>query len=386
MTETPGIQDNNMSGGTGKPPGRFFLVLCTLSLMITLVLLILGRTSVVGPFVVGFFFFLALYVRKHPVLSVIAFSVWMMTFIAAPMFYPAVFTRWGQFELKSALMVIIMSVMFCMGTTLSIDDFKRVFIMPHAVFIGVFLQYSVMPFVAKGVAMFNTNNEVAAGIILTGSSPGGVASNVIAYLAGGNVALSVTMTAVSTMFSPIMTPTMTKWLAGVYVPVDFWDMVLSIFKMIIIPIGGGLISHAFLERMGRVHPVYARIYDFIMRALPKYSMFAIVIACAIMTANARDQLLMGPIVFSVVLSVIVHNFFGLTLGYWGARMARLGERECRTIAIEVGLQNSGMAAVLAMNVLKSQVASIPGVVYSSWHNITGAILASYWKRKVPVDK
>ncbi|HDY87842.1 MAG TPA: bile acid:sodium symporter family protein [bacterium] len=369
----------------GSNLSSVFLSISFLSLFITAVLLVLGMGGRVGLFVVTFFVSLALYVRQHRILSVITFSVWMSAFIAAPMFFPGLFMQWGPITLKTFLMPIIMSVMFCMGTTLSLDDFKRVFTMPHAVLLGVFLQYTIMPFVAKAVAMFNSNSEVAAGIVLTGSSPGGVASNVITYLASGNVALSVTMTAFSTMFSPIMTPTMTKWLAGVYVPVDFWALMLTIFKMIIIPIGGGLISHTFLERMGKVHPIYSRIYDYIMIFLPKYSMFGICLACAIMTGNARDQLLVGPIVFSVVISVIIHNFFGLLLGYWCARATGLGERECRTVAIEVGLQNSGMAAVLAINVLKSELASIPGVVYSSWHNITGAILAGYWSHNKPKE-
>ncbi len=367
--------------------GKIFISISILSLLLTIILLIMGWGGRVGPFAVAFFFFLTLYVRTHPVLSVVSFSMWMCTFIVAPMFYPTAFLQWGPISLKPLLMPIIMSVMFCMGTTLSIDDFKRVFIMPHAVLIGVFLQYTVMPFVGKGVAMvFSLHPEVAAGTVLTGSSPGGVASNVIAYLAGGNVALSVTMTAFSTMLSPIMTPTMTKWLAGVYVPVDFWELMFSIFKMIIIPIAGGLLSHTFLEHMGKIHPIYLKIYRFIMMALPKYSMFGIVMACAIMTANARDLLLIGSIVISVLVAVIFHNFIGLLLGYWGARLTRLGERECRTIAIEVGLQNSGMAAVLALTVLKSELASIPGVVYSSWHNITGALLASWWRRNPPKEK
>ena len=375
------MRDNCNPERMKKIFSRIFLFIFILSLIVTVLLLISGRGRETGPFVVMFFAFLALYVRTHPVLSVVTFSVWMSTFIAAPMFYPGVFLEWNGVQMKTFLMPIIMSVMFCMGTTLSIDDFKRVFIMPQAVLLGVFLQYTIMPFVGKGVAMvMAVNREVAAGIVLTGSSPGGVASNVITFLAGGNVALSVTLTAFSTMLSPVMTPTFTKWLAGVYVPVSFWEMMVSILKMIILPIGGGLLSHWFLDRMGKVHPVYRKISDYIMLGLPKYSMCAICVACAIMTANAREQLLIGPIVVSVVLSVILHNFFGMVLGYWGARLAQLGERDCRTISIEVGMQNSGMAAVLAMNVLKSELASIPGVVYSSWHNITGAIIAGYWMR------
>jgi BASS family bile acid:Na+ symporter len=162
-------------------------------------------------------------------------------------------------------------------------------------------------------------------------------------------------------------------------------MMVSIVKMVIIPISSGLLVHSFLEHMGKVNPVYSSIYTVIMAILPKLSMFVIAFACAIMAANARDQMLVGTIVFSVLISVVVHNILGLLLGYWGARLFHLGERECRTISIEVGLQNSGMAAGLAMSVFKSELAAIPGVIYSSWHNITGALLASWWRNK-PVDR
>ncbi|MFC1538521.1 bile acid:sodium symporter family protein [Candidatus Latescibacterota bacterium] len=361
---------------------KTFLILCIISLLITFVSLATGYLKVVPPFAVAFFVFMALFASYHKTLSTMAFSFWMVAFIAAPMFYPTVFLEWGRIDLRQFVIPLIMSVMFCMGTTLSFDDFKRVFKMPHAVIVGVVLQFLVMPFVGKGVAMiFTSSNEVAAGIVITGSSPGGVASNVITFLANGNVALSVTMTAFSTLLAPIMTPVMTKWLAGSYIPVDFWKMLVTIIKMVIIPIGSGLLVHSFLEKMGKIHRFYAKIYDIIMLLLPKFSMLVIALACAIMTANARGKLLVGTVVISVVISVIVHNLFGLVLGYYGARAAGLGERECRTIAIEVGLQNSGMAAGLALEVLKSELASVPGVVYSSWHNITGAILASYWRRK-----
>ena len=365
---------------------RFALAGSGLAFLAMTLLLATGRVGAAGPFVVAGPALFALWVREHPILSATAFSLWMITFIAASMFYPGAFISWGPLSLKPLIIPFIMSVMFCMGTTLSIGDFKRVFTMPQAVLIGVGLQYLIMPFVGKACAMlFTRNAEVAAGIVITGSSPGGVASNVIAFLAGGNVALSVTMTAISTLFAPIMTPTMTTWLAGEYIPVNFLDMLVATLRMVVIPVGGGLIAHHLLERIGRTHHVFERITGFIMLMLPKYSMFAIIFACAIMTANAREQLLIGSVVISVLLAVIFHNLFGLILGYAGAKMARLGERECRTIAIEVGLQNSGMAAGLALSVLKSELASIPGVVYSSWHNITGALLASWWSQHPPKE-
>jgi len=379
------------SPGTTTSPrklsDRIFIVVCLLSVAAALLFLFLGKTSFVGPFVIAVPVSLALFVRGHRLLSTTAFSLWMIAFIAAPMFYPDFFLAWGPVDLRRCVIPFIMFIMFCMGTTLSFDDFRRILLMPHAVLIGVSLQFLIMPFVGKGIAMvFTSNSEVAAGIVITGSSPGGVASNVITYLANGNVALSVTMTAFSTLFAPVMTPAMTKLLAGAYIPVDFWKMMRSIIQMVIIPIGSGLFVHTFLEKMGEVHPFYTRLYGFIMKTLPKLSMFVIAFACAIMTANARDKLLVGTIVISVVVSVVFHNLSGLFLGYMGARLFRLRERECRTIAIEVGLQNSGMAAGLALSVLKSELASIPGVVYSSWHNITGALLASWWRNRPPGDE
>lgn len=370
-------------GGTGTIP---FLVGAGLSAVAATVLFMLGFVSAGGLFTVAVPVCLALSVSNHRILSATAFSLWMVAFISAAMFFPAMFLNWGPVDLRNYVIPFIMFIMFCMGTTLSLGDFKRVFLMPQAVVIGIGLQYLIMPFVGKGVAMlFTSNAEIAAGIVITGSSPGGVASNVITYLANGNVALSVTMTAFSTLFAPIMTPTMTKLLAGAYVPVAFWQMMVSIVKMVIIPISSGLLVHSFLEHMGKVNPVYSGIYKVIMAVLPKLSMFVIAFACAIMAANARDQMLVGTIVFGVLISVVVHNILGLLLGYWGARLFHLGERECRTISIEVGLQNSGMAAGLAMSVFKSELAAIPGVIYSSWHNITGALLASWWRNK-PVDR
>jgi len=373
--------------GSGEEKQAFYRAVgygAAVSFLAAIVCIAAGFSSFVGPFVIAFMVLLAVYVRSSQLLTVTAFSLWMAASVTAPMFYPAFFTSWGGIELRILVIPLIQFIMFGMGTTLSFGDFKRVFLMPQAVLIGVVLQFTVMPFVGKTVAMiFTSNSEVAAGIVLTGSCPGGVASNVITYLASGNVALSVTMTAFSTLIAPFMTPTMTKWLAGAYIPIDFWKMMISIVTMVIIPVGSGLIVHKVLDVLGEMHHGLRRVSELIMKSLPGFAMFAICFACAIMTAGAREQLLIGRIVISILLSVIAHNAIGLTLGYWGARLFGLGERECRTISIEVGLQNSGMAAGLALDVFKSQLAAVPGVVYSSWHNITGAILASWWSRKTP---
>ncbi len=283
-----------------------FLIISIVSLLISVILLALGYSSSTGAFVVAIPVFLALFVRKHRILSVTAFTLWMIAFVTAPMFYPTYFQSWNGFKLRVLVIPLIQFIMFGMGTTLSPKDFKRVFTMPQAVLIGILLQFTIMPFIGKGVAMvFASHSEVAAGIVLTGSSPGGVASNVITYLAHGNVALSVTMTACSTLCAPFLTPALTKLLAGTYIEVHFWAMMLSILKMVIIPIGTGLLFNKLLEKLGALHHNFKVISLSILKSLPGFSMFAICFACAILTANAREQLLMGTIVFSIIASVVI---------------------------------------------------------------------------------
>ena len=376
----------NGSAGGNNWVYFLFLALGAVCLLTTSALLWTGNRSQVGPFVILMFVFLALFVRVSEFWSVTAFTLWVTAFVATAMFYPRVFTRVNGMETKPYIMNIVQFIMFGMGTTLSLKDFKRVFLIPQAIVIGIVLQYTVMPFVGKGIAMlFAPNPEVAAGIVLNGSCPGGVASNVINFLARSNVALSITLTAVSTLFAPIMTPTMTKWLAGAYIEVNFLDMMWTIFKMIIFPVGGGLAFNAILRRMAVVHHNLSKVSDGIMRSLPFLSMLAICIANGILTAYSRNSLLIGAIVFSILISIILHNFTGYMLGYWGARAFGCNVIDSRTIAVEVGLQNSAMASGLAIKVLHSELASLPGVVFASWQNMSGAILASWWARRLPAE-
>lgn len=357
-----------------------------LSLLTAAALLILGYRMEAGPFVIGSFVFLALFVRGSQFWSVTAFTLWVTAFVATAMYYPKMFTNVNGVETKPYIMNIIQFIMFGMGTTLSIKDFKRVFLIPQAIIIGIVLQYTVMPFVGKFIAiLFAPNPEVAAGIVLNGSCPGGVASNVINFLARTNVALSVTLTAVSTLFAPIMTPTMSKWLAGAYIEINFMDMMVSILKMVIFPVAGGLLFNSLLKRMATINPNFSKVSDGIMRSLPFFSMLGICVANGILTAYSRDSLLIGTIVFSILISIVLHNFMGYILGYWGARISGLGIIDSRTVAVEVGLQNSAMASGLAINVLHSQLASLPGVVFASWQNMSGAILASWWARRPVVE-
>jgi len=293
-----------------------------------------------------------------------------LAFVGASMTYPQAFRTWGGYPLANLIVPLIQIIMFGMGTALSVGDFTRVLSMPWPVFVGLVLQYLVMPLSGWSLTqVFGFEGAVAAGIILVGSAPGGVASNVITYLARGNVALSVTMTACSTLASPVMTPLAMKILAGQYVPVSFTEMMVSIVKMIILPIAAGLVVNRVLH--GRA--------AWMKSALPLVSMGAICFIIAIITSLSRDKLL--QVGMALIAAVAIHNAVGYLLGYWGARLAGLVEADCRTVAIEVGLQNAGMASGLAISVLKSAEAALAPAIFGPWMNVSGSILASWWRAR-----
>jgi BASS family bile acid:Na+ symporter len=310
---------------------------------------------------------------RLPNLHGMGFTLAVIAAVATSMTWPWLFNRWGAFETKNLIVPLIQLIMFGMGTTLSLADFGRVMRMPWAVFVGIFLQYLIMPFVAWGLAMaFGFEGQVAAGMILVGSCPGGVASNVINYLAGANVPLSVTMTAISTIVSPIMTPLMMKLLAGALVPVSFWGMMVDILKMILIPVAAGLVVNRLLHGRERLRDA----------VLPVLSMGGIVLIIAIITSLSRDKLLeVAPL---LLIAVSLHNGLGYLLGYYGARAMRLSKRDSRTVAVEVGLQNGGMASGLAISALKSAEAGLAAAIFGPFQNASGSVLASFWRRR-PVD-
>ena len=369
-----------------------------------------------------------------------AFTLWVIVAVAASMSYPAAFRSWFGTDLKILIVPLIQVITFGMGTTLSGKDFRNVLTMPWPVFIGIALQFLIMPLVGYAIAMtFGFPPEVAAGVILIGSVSSGVASNVMTYLAGGNVPLSVTITSSTTLLSPVVTPFWMKTLAGRLVPVDFVAMMLSIFNMIIIPIVAGLVANRLLygtkKRANEAvmlaisAPVFlalaaaaaatparwwgglavlrhgvllgflllgltalAKLVIAIMlkgpanwmdRTLPVVSMAGICLIIAIITAQSRDQLLsVGPL---LILAAIVHNGTGYGLGYAGARLARLDESACRAVAMEVGMQNGGMASGIAIDVLKSTSAALAPAIFGPWMNVSGSLLAGWWRRR-PVRK
>ena len=256
-------------------------------------------------------------------------------------------------------------IMFGMGLTLTGNDFRIILRRPIDILIGCLTQFTVMPLLAWGLTWaFSLPQELAIGVILVGCCPGGTASNVITYLAKGDLALSVGMTAASTLLAPLLTPLLVWWLAGTMVDVDTVGMLLSILCVVILPIAGGLLCQRFIPKMTqRVTPY-----------LPAFSSIAIALTVGIVVAHNADRLITAGLI--VVLVVILHNLLGLGVGYLVGRLLRLQREKCVALSIEVGMQNSGLATSLAvLHFAAFPLATIPGAVFSVWHNISGAIVA-----------
>ena len=260
-------------------------------------------------------------------------------------------------------------VMFGMGMTLSVDDFRAVLEQPKKVFIGVLAQFTIMPLVAWGLsAAFSLPPELAIGVILVGTCPGGTASNVIAYLAKGDVALSVAMTMTTTLLAPLVTPSLTYLLADAWIDVSFTAMMISIAQMVLAPVLLGLMcNHFFRGTVEHVLPV-----------LPLVSVItiALLVGCVV-SLSASKLFSVGPLMAVIV---VLHNTFGLILGYALAKLCNLDSRGARTVAIEVGMQNSGMAASLAV-LYFSPAAAIAGAIFSLWHNISGSLVANFFAHR-----
>lgn len=263
-------------------------------------------------------------------------------------------------------------VMFGMGLTLNLQDFKIVFSRPKDVIIGSLAQFTVMPLLAWALArLFQLDEALALGVVLVGCSPGGTASNVITYLAKGDLALSVGMTGVSTLLAPFLTPLLTWLLAGKSVNVDVVSMFMSILWVVIMPIVVGLIVKWLWPKFTEKATDY----------LPAFSSVAIAFIVAIIIAANADKLLAGGLL--IVLVVMLHNIFGLGLGYLIGRLLGLSEQKKRAISIEVGMQNSGLASSLAtIHFAVYPLATIPGAIFSVWHNLSGAAVAYLYRRKV----
>lgn len=306
-----------------------------------------------------------------------AFGIAILVCAAVAFAFPKAFVSWGGIKLTAMIVPAIQIIMFGMGTTLSLSDFLRIAQKPWAVAIGVGLQFLVMPLVgfllAKGCGF---SGELAAGCVLVGSVAGGTASNVVAFLAKADVALSVTMTCCSTLLSPIITPLAMKILAGRFVEIDTVKMMCEILKVVVVPVAAGALAHRLLIRQFTRHKAVCD------KVLSLISMCGICFTILALTAPSRDTFASAGAL--LVVAMMIHNTIGYLCGYWATRAVgpwtRLGETEARTVAIEVGMQNGGMAAALAIGVLESAVAALPANVFSVWMNFSGSVLASWWSR------
>jgi len=316
----------------------------------------------------------AIAIASHSKMKTYGFAAWVVCFVFVALLYPAPFLQFGPIKGVDILSYLIQIAMFGMGATLTSSDFVRVFRMPKAVALGFGLQFSCMPILGWSIAtLLRLPPEIAVGVILVGSCPGGVSSNVVTYLAKGNVALSVTITACTTLASPIMTPFMMYLLAGKSVPIDYFGMFWNICFTVIAPVAAGLIVNALLSKS-----------KWAVESAPRYlailSMIAICLICGIIAANSAEEIRRVGVV--LLTAVLLHNSIGFLGGYFGGKIAGLNEADSRTIAIEVGLQNGGLAAALATNVLKSPAAAIAPAIFAPIMNVTGSMLAAWWSRSV----
>ena len=297
------------------------------------------------------------------------FGIWVILFAVVSFMFPEGFMWIGGY-----INLLLGIIMFGMGLTLKLGDFKRVLKVPKTVFVTVLLQYIIMPLVALGlVFLFQLPPELAVGVILVGCAPGGTSSNVMTFLAKGNTALSVTSTAVSTLLAPILTPVLTLLLASAWLPVSFMDMFMTILQIVLVPIVLGLVARYLLG-------------DHVekgIQVLPLVSVIGIVgVVAAVVYGNTEAIVQSGLLIFAVV---ILHNLLGYLIGFMMGRVLRFDLSDQKAVSIEVGMQNSGLAAALSAAHF-SPLSAVPAALFSVWHNISGSLVATLLSKKTASRK
>lgn len=424
-----------------KRPKIYLICLLTalLALILSLVFIFTGRIEKSGPSFIIFLILLATGVRGYQSLKGLSYTVLIFTAVTASLFYPQFFTSVGSFQLKTLIVPLLQIIMFGMGSQMSFSDFTGVIKMPKGVLLGVGSHYIIMPLVGFGIAnIFNFPPEIKAGIILIGCVPSGLASNVMSYIAGANLALAVTVGAISTLLSPLVTPFLMKLLGGHFIEVNFWSMMLDILNMIILPIVAGFIFNLFFkgETGRKSSAVQLTVYLIILvltnlifmkaknadfhgfltalvrsviwffllplmgglmikyltkgnnkwmsRILSFLSMAGIAVIITIITASGRESLLkVGAL---LIVTSLLHNLTGYILGYSCAWVTGMPERDRRTIAFEVGMQNGGLASGLALQMGKIATVGLAPAIFGPLMNVTGSALASWWRGKPPEQK
>ncbi len=337
-------------------------------------MLIGAKGDATGPLVIGSLVCLALGGRIVPTLKQMSFTLWVFAAVALGMYYPQYFQQIGDFKFTSLIVPLIQLIMFSMGTEMSLKDFEGVIKMPKAVIIGLISHFTIMPLVAVVLANgLGFPPEIAAGVILIGSVPSGVTSNVLAFIAKANMPLSVTIAAISTLVAPVMTPFLMKILAGQYVEIDFVKMMLHVVEIILVPIALGLIINKLIRNGVK----------WLQTIMPIISMTGVLMMLVVIVSSGRDSLLaIGPLLF---LSSMIHHSIGYLLGYWSGRLMGLDERSCRTISLEVGMQNGGLASGIALQMGKIATVGLASAISVPWMTISGSLLANWWRNKEVKD-
>ncbi|MGB8695185.1 MULTISPECIES: bile acid:sodium symporter family protein [Acinetobacter] len=299
------------------------------------------------------------------------FALWVVLFAGIALIVPEAFV-W----LKVYIIWMLGIIMFGMGMTMTVDDFKGVLQSPKAVIVGVVAQFMVMPGLAYLLChLFQLPSEIAIGVILVGCCPGGTASNVITYMAKGNTALSVACTSVSTLLAPVLTPAIFYLLASQWIEINALSMLGSILQVVLFPIILGLIVRA----------VWKQKVDSYIQVMPLISVIAIVAIVAAIIGGSKAQILESGLLILAVVSL--HNGLGYLLGFWASRVFKLPYADSKAIAIEVGMQNSGLGVALAaVHFAASPLTAVPSAIFSLWHNISGPALATYWASKANKTK
>jgi bile acid:Na+ symporter, BASS family len=405
-----------------------------LLLLISLVMIFTGNVASSGPFVIAFFIILSFGVKISPTLKGLSFTMWMFTAVAAAMFYPQYFVSLGDFKFTLLIVPLLQIIMFGMGAQMSFDDFTGVIRMPKGVLVGALGHYTIMPLTALLIVrVFEFPAEIAVGIILIGCVPNGLASNVMSLLCNANLALAVTVSAVTTLAAPFVTPFLMKIIGGQLIEIDIWRMMLDIINMMIFPIIAGFIFNlinggktalrakvvqlaSYFIVILLANLINLKVYDtgfpgylevtikalglffilpvivgmlfryffagdpvLVKKILSLTSMVGIAVIVVVITAAGRESLLaVGALLLLVVL---IHNLTGYFLGYNLGRLFRMPERDCRTLAFEVGMSNGGLASGLALTMGNIATIGLAPAIYGPLMNVTGSTLASWWRTK-----
>jgi BASS family bile acid:Na+ symporter len=410
-----------------------------LILLIALGLVFTGNGSKAGPLLILFFIILSFAVKGFPAVKGLSFTMWMFTAVTAAMFYPQFFIKYGDFKFTLLIVPLLQIIMFGMGSQMSLNDFTGVIKMPKGVIIGVVAHYTFMPLMALSITtVFKFPPEIAAGIILVGCVPSGLASNVMSLLANANLALAVTIGATTTLLSPFITPFLMKVIGGQYVAVDIWKMMLDILNMMILPIIAGFIfnlinvgkenkrakfmqlaSYFIIILLANLIHMKVKQTDFagyliasaksiglfyilpivaamafryflkgdkilMKKILSMSSMVGIAIIVTVITSAGRDSLMQVGALLLVM--VIFHNIAGYFLGYSVAWLFKMPEQDRRTIAFEVGMPNAGLASGLALPMGNIATIGLAPAIYGPLMNVTGSTLASWWRTRIPKDE